>query len=286
MTTFSDKEIDALLLSVESALTKAESLAKSEALRKDFPPTDKKDNKDAPPAPPADDAAAPAPDAPPAPPMDAAPAPDAAPQAEPDGDEGAAPAPAEGEQGLEQEGADQPLSDEELDQIYGSMDPQELGRHAAAIQKYLQGGAPAAPGAPEAPPAPAPEAPAMKGEKGAQVKPGDSKSMGGMMKSEDIENLKKENEQLKQQFATLSKAVEILAQPKRKAVTMAQVIQKSEAEVVKKPVDKAEIKPRLTELTKTSNLTKSERDMINEYCLYGTGEDKMIKLIETKEGGK
>ena len=283
MTTFSDKEIDALLLSVESALTKAESLAKSEALRKDFPPTDKKDDKDAPPAPPADDAAAPAPDAPPAPAADAPPAPDAAPHAEPDGDEGAAPAPAaDGEQGLEQEGADQPLSDEELDQIYGSMDPQELSRHAAAIQKYLQGGQPA----PEAPPAPAPEAPAMKGEKGAEVKPGDSKSMGGMAKSEDFENLKKENEQLKQQFATLSKAVEILAQPKRKAVTMTQVIQKSEPEVTKKPVNKAEIKPKLTELTKTSNLTKSERDMINEYCLYGTGEENMIKLIETKEGGK
>ena len=287
---FTDKEIDALLASVDSALTKAEQLSKSNKLAKAFPPTTDKDDvgsTDAPPAP-AADSAPPADAAPPAAPAaDAAPPADAPPAGEPDGDEGAAPpqAPgAEGDQALEGEGQDQPLTDEELDQIYGSMDPAELQRHMAAIQKFAQGAAAAPapeapPAAPPMPPAAPPAMPTEKGEKGKQAAV-DSKAQGGMVKAEDFKALQT-------QFDLLSKAVELMTKPTRKAVTSIQTIQKSEGDTLpRKTVNKEEIKPKLTELTKGSNLTKSEREMINEYCLYGSGEDKVIKLIETKEGGK
>ena len=158
----SDSQLDQIL---EEVGTLAEELAKSESkekkceMKKDEKPEDKPE-----------DGAAPE--------GDAGPAGDAGAEAPPAPAEGEAPppptdgAPAAGEQppeaGMEgQEGGE--MSDEELQQIYGSMEPQDLERHYMIIRQILQGhyseGAGEGAPAPEAAaPAPAPSPEMGKGE--------------------------------------------------------------------------------------------------------------------------
>jgi hypothetical protein len=293
--TFTDADLDNLISSVDAELSKAEKLAKSAALKKAAPPAP---DEDAPPADagaPAD--AAPAADAgasaPPAdaamadagaPPADAAPAADAGAGAPPADAAGAPPADGS-EQGLEgEQGGDAPLSDDELNEIYGSMQPQELERHFMVIRQHLEsayaggqqqdaGAQPpqqAAPqAAPQAPPAPA------------------GMEMG---KSEDL--AKSENVSLKQKLAdqeiaitNLTKAFEALAKPQRKAVTDLEFIKKSDTEdQSSRELSKEEIREAYGKIGPAA-LSKGERDLVSDYFLHNTKKREVEQLIQSK-GGK
>jgi hypothetical protein len=287
---FTDKDIDSLLASVEVQLKKAETLAKALPVDEEKvdaqPPVDAKAPVDAPPAPPAEDkmpADMPAPagdqaaaDVPPA--ADQGDVPPPAAEQAPQGD-----AQPGQEQALEGEaqGEEQPLSDEELDQIYGSLDPQELERHYMAIRRHLQGAYAKAEMESKDE-----EKKEDKEEKKDEDKKDEDKKE-DMEKAEKLEltELKKKYAEQEQTLVNLTKAIEILAKPRRKAVTDIAFIQKSEE--AKKPVSKAEIKSKLNVITRSAGLSKSERDVINDYCLFGTNENEVINIIQKNEqGGK
>jgi hypothetical protein len=290
---WTDQDLDALISSVEETLEKAEVLAKSAPLKKDA------NGKDDPAASPDDSAAAaPAQDAPAdaapadaqaAAPADAAPAdPAAAPTDAPADPAAQQAAPAEGDQALGQEGEDAPLSDEELGQIYGSMAPDELERHYSIIRQQLQsayaqdqGQQPAAdPAAQQQQAAPAPDAQ----QQSAAPAPQDDQ----MMKSEDVNALKKQVADQAQALEQITKAFEALAKPSRKSITDIQFMAKSEADAGQagngKAMTKEEIKTQAAKLN-PANLSKSERDMINAFYLRGESQDEVQKLINSK-GGK
>jgi len=284
---WTEQDIDNLILSVEETLEKAEVLAKSTA---DGDP-DPKDDNGAPPdpsAPPADASAAPAdPAADPA--AAAAPAdPSAAPaDGQPAPAEGAAD-PAAGDQSLAAEGQeDQPLSDEELSQIYSSMPPEELERHYSIIRQALQasmtadqGAAPADPAsaAPPAPAAPAPDA-------GAAMPPGMEKSENSV-----IAALQKQVTEQAEALAHVTKAFEVLAKPSRKSITDIQFMAKSDADPGQpgqngtRPMSRDEVKAEARKL-QPGSLTKHERDMVNSFYISGDGQAEIEKLIHSK-GGK
>lgn len=255
---FTEQEIDSLLASVEASLAKVESLSKADPDEVEQPAAEPKD--DAPMAPPA----SPAVDQPP-----------------PAGDQPADQPPPAGDQPAEQpdqelsqeaQGEEVPLSDEELDQIYGSLDPQELERHYMAIRRHLQDAYA--------------KAEMESKEEDKEKKEEDKEDK--VEKSEtakEIEELKKKNAEQEQTLATLSKAIELLAQPKRKSIANIEYVKKSE--VQEKPVSKTEIKQKLNEITKSSALTKSERAKIDEYCLFGKNEQEIVNIVKKfEQGGK
>jgi hypothetical protein len=291
----SDAQLDEILSQVGDM---AEALAKSESktIEKAEPKDMKKDDKpeeEAPKGdePKADESAAPAPEAE----AGAPPAGDQAPDAEgaPEG---------EGDMGGE-------MSDEELQQIYGSMEPQELERHYMVIRQILQGyyseGQGEAASAPEAP-APAPEAPAMKAEMSGQKNGGSSGGIpsaesgvkgggapkapsGNVQKSEadpEKDAMKAELEALKGQVGNLVVALEKSFKPKQKAITGIEYISKSEAEEVKPSgLSKEAKKAKLSEIVKSEpgKLSSDEKNAINRFFLYGEEDSKLDKIIS---GGK
>ena len=281
---YTEQDLDKLIASVEETLAKAEVLAKS-SLRKDFPPQD--DQEDAPPAAPAPEAsapdAAPAPDAAAAPapdagmdaaapspedmPPEAAPSQEAAPEAAPDA--GQEQAPQEGEQQLEGE-QEAPLSDEELEQIYSSLPPEELERHYSIIRQHLDQAYQKAE-----------EDESEEEEK--EEKKDDDKDM---EKSEKVASLEAKVAQQEKALENIAKAFEILAKPQRKAVTDIQYIRKSEAEQGAGKTDhsKEEIKAWHAKVG-AGSLSKSEREQVNSYFLYDEGKEEIEKLINSK-GGK
>lgn len=256
---FSDKEIATLLNEV------SESLAKSEkAMKKALPGEE---------APPVEDAA---------PAMDAAPEAAPAEQAPEVGNE--AP-PVEGEQALEQEG-DQPLTDEELTQVYSAMEPEEIERHFMVIREILQGiygdqgeeQMEGEGGAPEMDAAPAPEA-SPAGPPAMEAPP---------EQAPDEEAFKSENKILKSEIAglkaglgNLAKAMEAMA-PQRKSYTG--ILQKSE-DTSTTALSKSDLNAKISEIVKKPTLTKSDRSTINTYCLTGVGAEEVMKII-TNHGGK
>jgi hypothetical protein len=282
---FSDQEIDALLASVEDAMAQADKLAKSmPGAHPQVAPAKpmmapkpvmgtaapmaapmKKEGEDEQAAP---DAVAPEAAAPEAAP--AAPAPDAAPDA-PQGDDQ-----------LQADAQDQgEISDEELQQIYASMDPAELQRHCAIIQSLMgqSDAAPeAAPAAPEA--APAPEAPAASPDAMKAEGCADDEEMG---KSEGFKKLKAENDALKKSLDKVVAAMGNAFKPTRKAVTNIEYISKSEQATDDKPLVKSEVIAQLNKITASPSLSKSERISINDFILTG-GSQKEVKNI--LKGGK
>jgi hypothetical protein len=245
---WTEQDLDAILESVEQTLSKAETLAKSK-LRKD------QDGD-----------------------QDDAQSPDQMSAQPPQEDEQP-----EGQPGQEQElegESDAPLSDEELQQIYGSMDPQELERHFSIIRQALsqsygdQGQdqaapAPEAPVAPQAAPAPAPE---------------ENQAPPDFEKSEKVIALEKKVAEQAQALEQITKAFEVLAKPTRKSITEIQVMEKGEITRSTKPMSKDEIRTAYMKLP-TSSLSKHERDAVNRFFLYGEGQQDIEKLINSK-GGK
>jgi hypothetical protein len=302
--------LDDLLADLDSAF--AEAMKKSEDLSKGFG-----DDQEAP----ADQAAAaPAPAAPaaPAPAADAGAQAPAAAGAEDQSSAQEAPEAGEGmadesegqeqqEPGQEQQepgqegqdpAQDQNLSDEELQQVYSSMAPEELERHYMVIRGLLQQQYSKAEKAPEA--------------NGGQIKAGMAKEEKGskeemdkcgemsspaMKKSEtnglakEVADLKKSNDELKAGLDKALQAVKILAQPVRKAITSEiQYISKSEAPVAQAAAqpnfaemsDEA-LKASLNDVCRSGALNKSERDLVNNYILNYAGKDKVIEILRSKK---
>jgi hypothetical protein len=275
---FSESEIDKLIADVDATLTKAEALAKSALKKDDVPPQDD-DQQDQPPAAPA--APAPGPDAPPV---------DAAPAAPADGAPAAPEAPPQegqpqGEQAIGQEGQeDAPLSDDELQEIYSSMPPEELERHYGVIRQILQSAyasqapAPAAPGQEAQPPA-APAAPG--GAPAAPEAPSQDEPEFG--KSEEMSALRKQVEDQGKALEAVTKAFEILAKPQRKSVTDIQFISKSDIDPANQPkeLSKEEIQSWVKK-TGPAALNKSDRETISNYFLSGSGKKDVEKIINSK----
>lgn len=287
---FSESEIDEIIGAVEESMQKAASLAKA-----DF--SDTEDKGDAPEmaAPPemADASAADAP--PPAPAVDVAPpAPgmgaeesheigtegEEMPGGEPAAEEGMEQAPdqmeAEGDAALAED--DGELSDDELHQIYASMDPSDLERHYMIIRGMLRD-------------AYAKMEKSEDGSSDASTK----KDEVDMVKKSEYENkiseLEKSNEEMKKSLEAAIKAVELISKPERKAVTSeVQVLGKTESDVSSgkesdidySSLSKSEITAELNKKVRDPNLSKSDRDIINGYLLRGEGQKEVIKLLGSK----
>ena len=295
---FSEADLDSLIVSVEGAIK----------LAKNFPPKEKEDGADpAAAAAPADadpTAGDPAAAAPAGAPAENAAAPDdgAAPAAAADG--GAPGAPAEGapagEAGAPGEGAiaqeaqpggeDAPLSDEELNEIYQSMPPEELERHYMIIRQHLQQayakaeldaeGANGGDIKPEGPRA-NPSAAAKDGPTG-----GNESAMG---KSEEFAALQAKVANQDKALETIIKAFETFTKPSRKSVTgTIDYIRKSELDnggngAPGGPVDpstltKAEKVKVLSDIGPAA-LTKAERDQANAFILRGEYQAEVDKII-------
>jgi hypothetical protein len=270
---FSDIEIDQLLASVEDAMAQASKLAKSQPMQKDAD-ADQDDQQAAP----AMDAQAPES----APAMDAAPAADA--QAAPDQDQGQDQAP-EGspEDQIQDEGQDQgEISDEELHQIYASMDENELHRHLTAIEAALGGGQDQGQEqeqqAPEQAPAAAP-APASMTD---QMAMKSEQTVSDLNKSE-TKKLQDENDALKKSLDKVISAMGKAFQPTRKAVTDIEYIQKSESQTDERPLTKSETVAQLNKIVKSNSLSKADRQAINDYILADGSQEQVKKILK---GGK
>ena len=262
-----DSQIDEILASVEATLSKTESLAKSAKLSKALPGQE-----------PEAQASAPSPEMPPqgapaaeAPAPEAAPSPEMPPQQAPG---------QEAPQGQEGE-LEQPLSDEELQQIYGSMDHEELERHFAAIQQSMQQGqaAEGQAGQAEGEQAPQQEAPEQQAPEAEPEQ--EEQEMG---KSENA-SLRKEIAELRKAQEATIKAFEVLAAPSRKAVTGMEYVQKSEASFDVQSLSKDEIKSKLQSISPAA-LSKSERDSVNNFYLYDEDKTDVLAIIKSKGGAK
>ena len=291
-----DAEIDQIIVEVEQTLNKAEDLTKSKkegTLNKAIPPKEEPEA----PAPPQEEPAAPPPEAgsPEAPPpedgsappeQESAPAASEAPAEEPPMD---GQAPAGGEEALSE---DAPLTDEELEQIYGSMAPEELERHYMVIRQHMQAayaqqdpGQQPAPEAPAPEQAPPPEQPMAMSEKAQNDL---NKSEFDSLKAENVK-MKAETESIKKSLDLMAKALEVGFTPKRKSVEGLEFIKKSEADNPDaQPLSKSEIKSQINALysdnSKVSSLSKSDRDAIDSYLLDGSGKETVEKILNL--GGK
>ncbi len=82
--------------------------------------------------------------------------------------------------------------------------------------------------------------------------------------------------ELNGQVALLAKAVEFLTAPQRKAITAETYLGKSED--TEAPLTDAQVRQKLTTVARTPDLKKSDRDLINSFCL-GTIEKKHIEHL-------
>jgi hypothetical protein len=254
-------------------LAQAESLAKSSLKKEEEPKEEEQKEQAAAP----EQEAAPAPaeeapqEAPPAPEMEAQPPQEEQPQA-PEA------APEQGDEALQEEGhEDQPLTDEELTQIYSSMSPDELERHFSVMRQVLgQAYAQDEQQAPQMESQPAPEAaPEAAPQQDDEMQKSESK----------ISALEKKIQEQDTALKVITQAFETLARPQRKSVTDMQFIAKGEETSSSKPMTSEEIRKKANDLAKSSSLSKSEREMINRFFLYKEGADEVTKLINSK-GGK
>ncbi len=293
---FTDTEVEDILRDVEATINKAAKLSKAMPP----PPSDDDDATDGAPAmaggddsapPMGDDAAAPADDSTP-PPSDSAPPADDGMggdgSAEAPGDDDTAPPmdgdpgqDGQGEQALEGEGQGDgdELSDQELHQIYSSMQPDELERHYMVVRAILRDQY-------------------QKMEKSEQAKTEGNGDMKKDKKSElkkkvaeqekTINELKKSQKEMEDSFSGAIKAIELIAKPTRKAVVSdVQVLAKSEE--VKADsfsgLSKAELTAKLNEKVKDPSLTKSQRQQINSFIL-SKGEEGKQQMVEILGGKK
>lgn len=245
------------------------------------------DDKAGPPASPEASSPAPESSGPPAAAADASPAPDASASAPP------APA-ASADPSAPADGADEgPMDVESLTSKYSTLEESDLKMHylaaKAALMQKMQSAAPApgaspapAASAPPAPPAAAPAGPppAMKAEIAAS--PGNG---GKMAKSEqsEVALAKAQVEQLSQQFNVLVRAVELLAQPRRKAVTdMSEVafLGKSEEPSTKPQLTREQALAKLKTKASDQSLSKSDRTLINKYSVGSVDVSQIAHLLK------
>lgn len=240
-----NKDLMELLDAVSSDIRKqmnGEDLAKSEGLQKDLPIDQ-------------------APDAP----MDAAPE-----QAPMDNDQGMDPA------------ADAGVSPEELKGEYAKLSPEELEMHFQCLMEIKN--ANEAP-ADDAPPMDAPEAPmaddAAKSLEMSEDKMEESSSELSKAQKE-VSDLKVKMGEQAGYIATLANAVKKLAeQPIRKAATSMTYITKSEEAPQTKSMTRQELDAKLRQISKRSDLQKSDREVIIGFYSNTPDEAKLLKLLET-----
>jgi hypothetical protein len=284
---FSESEIDNILVAVEESMQNAANLSKSAKMSKALPGEEDPSMGGDPAAAPAPDmggdpAAAPAPDMGGDPSMGgdpaAAPAPDMGGDPAAEGDMGGDPA-AEGDMGGDPaaegnpdealQGEEGDISDEELQQIYASMEPQELERHYMIIRGMLRDAY-------------------AKMEKSQPVK----KSESSANLEGKVSDLVKENEEMKKSLEAAFKAIGHLARPERKAVTQSiQVLGKTESDVSTgnsessedyTTLSKQEIVSRINQKVSDPRLSKSDREAINGFVLYNEGKDKIFEILRRK----
>lgn len=195
---------------------------------------------------------------------------------------------------------------EELQGEYAKLDPEALKMHylacKAAIMAAMGGNEASAPAAPMAPPAPEMSAsapPTLKGEMeaGKEVKVADEiggqMEAGKMTKSEanaELDALKAQlaaqAEQLKKGEETMLQLAELVTKPLRKSIKglsdLAFVAKTDETE--KKPasagLSKNEIVGKLRERVRSDEkLTKSDRDLINQYTVGNVDVSKIEHLL-------
>lgn len=278
-----DSELKAVLQEVKAEL--ADLLKSEEQLAKAV--EDKPEEK-------SPEASAPAPEASPeasaeaSPPAEesAPPAPNAEMSAAPG--EGEAPAP-QGDmmdQGAGAEGAPEgneieaTADPETLKAEYAKLTPDELKMHYMAAKAALfeiMGQEQAAPApAPEAAPPAAPPAaePAMKGEMKPEGNGGEVKALKKSEDAEKVEQLEKTLQERNQEVELMAKALDmVLKTPVRKAITNIQTVPEQKA------MTPEEVKQKLKQVA-GSPLKKSDRDLINKFCVGSIGQDKIEHLLK------
>jgi len=287
---FTDTEIDEILSAVESSLEEATSLAKSEDSTKNLKKEEGKEvfdeESDAPvleespeaaPEAPVSEEVAPAPAeesmAPTEESFEAAPEEEAAPQMAPEEDPMAEEPMGDemGDEALEGEGE---LSDDELHEIYASMDPSDLERHYMIVRSLLRDAYA--------------KAEKEEVEKCGDVTKSETKTKEDRLnKSESnevvkkLEELEKSNSELKSSLAQAVKAIKILVKPERKAVTNeVEFVKKSEEEKQIEKMSKEEIRTKLNIKVKDESLSKKDRDTINTYLLSGARDEDEKPVLE------
>lgn len=179
--------------------------------------------------------------------------------------------------------ADSELSDEELNEIYGSMDPQELEKHYMIIRQHMQAAYQKA-------------EIAMKNEL-------ENKEIEDVKKSEVSEKeaeliaknevIEAELSGLKTQLNALTSVIEkSINKPSRKAIVQenelefvaksANGVSDGTEDLTKKEFSQDELRNLASDKAK-ENLTKKERDVINDYFIYGENKNELINLLV---GGK
>ena len=173
-----------------------------------------------------------------------------------------------GEESLEED--DGELSDEELHQIYGSMEPSDLERHYMIIRGMLR-------------------------DSYAKMEKSEAGNSESLSKKEEyeakIQELTKNQKEMESSLAAAFKAMELMAKPERKAVTSeVQVLGKTESDVTSSPakeeidfssLSKSEIVSKINEKVKDPKLTKSDRDLINQYLLHGEDKEQVFNLLRS-----
>lgn len=208
-------------------------------------------------------------------PEDSSPAPqESAPAEEPAPQEEAPPAEEPAPEG-------QDMSVEDLAAMYQQLSPEQLEMHKQAIAMVeQQGQAPAeAPAASPSPsPSPAPEM-AMKSE--AKIQELEAKL------SKALDEISAAREEANKAQAMTVEVLEKMAAPKSKAITGI-TFHKFVPVEAEKPLRKnlaemtsVEIKAELAEIVKSPKLTKADREIINDYCLYPgrVSVDKLEKFF-------
>jgi hypothetical protein len=253
---YTEADIDNLIASVEETLAKSVKLSKDED-QQDSPVDESQEQQ------------APAPEAQAPEAMQGQD--DQAPQAE-----GQSP-----EQPLEQEEQGTELSDEELQEIYASMPPEEIQRHLAIIQSIAGGQAGQEQQEGQSPEqAPAPEAQAPEAEQAPQDPA--QEEMGKSEGRMDVILSKMEEQQ--KTIELMSKALEAMAKPVRKSVANisdVEYIAKSE-NTQSRPLTKSEIGQEYSKLG-AGSFTKSERETINNFYLHGTNQNEVENILKSKK---
>lgn len=165
--------------------------------------------------------------------------------------------------------------EEDLDAKLAALDDDKLKHLYMACKKALFSRMSAQE---EEAPAPAPEAPAAPEMEKAEEKAEDKKEE----EKEELKEMKKSEEfvELQAQNELLQKALTLLATPLRKGITgISQVAPAKEEKDVTK-MSKSEVIEVLNDKAAQENLKKSDRELINGYCLGLVSLDKVTHLLK------
>jgi hypothetical protein len=172
--------------------------------------------------------------------------------------------------------AEDAAPEEDLDAKLSALDDDKLKHLYMACKKALfsRMSANEAP-APEAPEAPAPAPEMEKAEEPAKEEKEEDKKeeLKDMKKSEEFNELQAQNE-------LLHKALTLLATPLRKGITGISQVAPAKAEKDVTKMSKSEVIETLNEKAFQADLKKSDRELINGYCLGLVSLDKITHLLK------